>query len=167
MSCGGLLAGCLACAGLVYGLAALGSVFVAQEQDDVTAVLDAFMLAMAAGDVDRAHSLFAAQARNSRVRAGLESSSFGAAFALYDGYRTLDLSHLTVGVQSAGDPMEPNGTVARVTGFMHYSDGSVANFESTLVREQGVWMLWNVTIALSPESLDYFSKRPSCPPGRW
>ena len=152
---------CSACVGLACALSGFTGMYVAGEQGNLAVVLDDFMLAMAAKDAEHAHGLFAAGAQSSEVRAGLENTLAGAAFALYSGYRRLELSTTTIGLQSGSDPYEPHGIVAQVSGVIRYTDGFLGNFDATLVKEQGTWKLWNVNIELAPERIDgYLDSQP-------
>jgi hypothetical protein len=150
----GLLgAGLLACVGLSCGLLAFAAHRIAGEQDDIAAVIDAVMGAMAAGEADRAYVLFSPQVQSPDLKAGLESSLTGVAFVLYDGYHGLELSNVTIGVQAGTDPAEPHGVVAQAAGLIYYRDGFVGTFEAVLIKEQGAWKLWGININTSPERL--------------
>jgi hypothetical protein len=130
-----------------------------REQDEVAAVLESVMLAMAARDVDGAHQLFAAQAQGDELRAQLEQTLAGISFVLYSGYSRLELWNVTIGVQSGTEPAEPSGIVAHADGIIEYSDGYTGTFDATLVKEQDQWRLWSMNIQMIPERLDEYSQR--------
>jgi hypothetical protein len=121
------------------------------EKAPVEAVLNTFMKDMVAKDVESAYALFAPRVQRQipidDVREMLEGNNY----VLFDRYQSLTVQNLNLGGSVNTNPDVPQGTIARVNGFIEYSDNSTGSFTAILEKVDGRWMLDHINITVPPE----------------
>jgi hypothetical protein len=138
----------LLCGGLaVWGVGS--SLFLSvTEKDDVRVVLERFMRRMADKDPASAYALFSSRAKRTIVAAELERLDRDANYVLFDGFRALEITGMTVRKAVNTNRNVPQGTVAEVRATVSYAGGFSGGLQAVLEKDHGNWMLdvFNVTV---------------------
>lgn len=116
-------------------------------------VIDEFMTAMAARDVDSAYALLSTRSRRSASPQDLESLLAGSNFGRFEGYQRIGELVGIVAYISNTDELAPQGWVAQISGSVYYADGTIGNFDATLEREGDTWWLYGIYVFVPQEKL--------------
>jgi hypothetical protein len=144
------LCACVAAAVLAAGIAAGGmSVAVITEGPEVEAVLDRFMTAMAARDPDAAYAVVATDFGGGMTRADLDEMLAGNNSVLFDGYRELAVTGLTLNIFTP-DSDYPDGRQALASGEISFDGGFTGEFEAELTQVGGAWRLAVIETSVPP-----------------
>ena len=142
---------------LCGGLAVLGvgsSLFISvTEKDDVRVVLERFMRRMADKDATSAYALFSSRAKRNIVAAELERMDRDANYVLFDGYRDVEITAMTVRTSVNTNPNVPQGIVADVSATVSYSGGFTGKLQAVLEKEHGAWMVDVFNVTVPPEKV--------------
>ena len=130
------------------------------EKDDVKLVLDLYMQRMAAKDTGGACALFSSRSRRQMPASELEKLLDGAHYAVFDGYRSLEVDNMNVQQSVNTDPNVPQGTLAMVDGKITYADGFNGTFQGLLEKEAGRWTLSNINIVVPPNKISRSTPTP-------
>jgi hypothetical protein len=131
-----------------------GLIRVAQERDDVTAVIDEFMLKMEKKDAAAAYALFSTRAQRQIPLSSIEEMLEGNNYVLFDGYESATVTNLNLNAAFNTNPDLPQGTVAKVTGIVTYEGGITGKVTATLEEENGTWRLHYINVTVPPSKLD-------------
>lgn len=147
---GGVAGTLCLCVAVVALLIVRGVFAISQEQAAITPVLQEFMTAMEARNVDAAYALFSRRAQRQTPRASLEEMIIGENYVLFDGYDdvTLDVTNLTNSFNTNDDL--PQGTVATVNGSITYTGDVKGSVRAVLEKEDGVWRFLSINITVPP-----------------
>ena len=121
------------------------------EKAPVEAVLNTFMEDMVAKDVESAYALFAPRVQRQIPLEDVQEMIEGNNYVLFDGYQRLTVQNLNLGGSVNTNPDVPQGTLARVDGFIEYSGDFTGRFTATLEKVDGKWMIDRIDITVPPE----------------
>jgi hypothetical protein len=156
MISGALVLGSLVCLGLLTaGVIALSGALVtfASERERVERVLDGFMRAVEDKDTARAYTFMSRRATKLWAMSRMEGMIKGNNYVIFDGYRSLQVSDITIGFQSSPQPGEPQGIVAQVSGSVTYDCGYTGDFEAVLEKEGDNWRIFGIQVNVPPDKL--------------
>ncbi len=125
------------------------------ERPKVEAVLDRFMVAMRARDAASAYALFSPRAHRTVSQADVEKMLTGNNYLLFDGYRSLAVMNIRLGVLTPAGPDQLQGTVANVDGSVAYDDGFTGQLAAVLEQVNGSWMLFGVNVTVPPDKFPH------------
>ena len=152
-----VVAGCLiglvffVCAGSVISIVAAVFAMGFENQDEWLASGDAFMQAMADKEIDRAHALFAEEARREMKRSDLATFVDGPFFALFDGYVDLEIEGWHVNYAQLG------GRTVEVAGPVNYEEHYTGSYEFVLTEEADSWRILFFNVQVPPEKLNAYT----------
>lgn len=151
----GILGVGLLCVGVVVCVStlALGARSVESEREPVTAVLDAYMEAMAAQDAERAYALFSPRAQRQIPLADIEELLDGNNYMIFEGYQRLSLQSFNISTAVNTDPDVPQGLVAKVNGTITYAGQITGSFNGVLEKVDDQWMLDGIHVTVPPDKL--------------
>ncbi len=132
------------CAG---GTGVLWKVSTAKSQEALT-VVDRFMRAMAAKDVNTAARLWAGSGSGDS-REFVQSQLNSPDYMLYAGYQGLLMNNWSASTDVAQWDIELSGTV-------HYKSGGTAMFQAKLTRKQKQWEIVDLTIYVSAAQIEWY-----------
>ena len=150
---------------LCGGLAVLGvgsSLFMSvTEKDDVRVALERLMRRMADKDPASAYALFSSRAKRNLPVAELERMDRDANYALFEGYRDVEITGMTVRTAVNTNPNVPQGIVAEVSATVSYAGGFSGSLQAVLEKEHGSWTFDSFNVTVPPEKVSA-----SSPPAR-
>ena len=117
---------CCLCIMLCMGTVGTGIWKAYTEQKPVQAVLDAYMKAMAAKDVDSAYNLFSPRVQKVATPAKLREMLQGNNYVVFENYESLTIVNFNISTADNTNPDAPQGTVARWTARSLIAMGSRA-----------------------------------------
>jgi len=144
---------CLSICGIYFGSTIYQSI---AERDNVAAVIDKFMVAMAAKDTNQAYALFSTRARRQFAISKLEDMIDGSNYALFDGYGKVEVLNINLGNYLNTNPDAPQGLVAKVDGKVTYRGGFAGTFQAVLEKEGDEWKLNSINVVVPPNKLEEF-----------
>jgi len=144
---------CCLCIMLCMGTVGAGLWKASAEIKPVQAVLDAYMKAMAARDVDSAYDLFSPRGQKAATLAKLREMLQGNNYVLFENYESLTIVNFNISAAANTDPNAPQGTVAKVEGKITYSDGFQGSFNGTLEKVDGTWKIYGIFITVPPNKI--------------
>ena len=129
------------------GLGVFGIGSVVKENAPIKEVVDTFMQDMVANDIDGAYSLFSPRAQEWTSRDDLGTMRSGGNAVMFQGYEGVRINSINIqsGVNN-GDG--PQGTTAEISGKILYESGKKGDFEATLEKVNGTWMLYSIDLWL-------------------
>ena len=130
-----------------------GLIRVAQERDDVIAVIDEFMREMEGRDAAAAYALFSTRAQRQIPLSDIEEMLEGNNYVLFEGYENVVVTNLSVKAAFSTDPDLPQGTIAEVTGVVKYEGGITGRLTAVLEEEGGEWRLHNINVTVPPSKI--------------
>ena len=134
--------------GLVTGI-----IRVAQERDDVTAVIDEFMREMEKENAVAAYALFSTRAQRQVPLSGIEELLEGSNYALFEGYDSVMVTDVTINAEFNTDLDLPQGAVAEVSGPVTYQGGITGSFTAVLEKEGDEWRLHFINVTVPPDKI--------------
>ena len=142
------------CAMLCIGTGVFGIRGVVQEQAPIKQVVDTFMQDMVANDIDSAYGLFSPHSQEYTSKDDLDALRSGKDGAIFQGYEGVRINSINIqsGV-NAGDG--PQGTTAEISGKILYESGKKGEFEATLEKVDGEWMLYSIDLWLGTSDSPY------------
>jgi hypothetical protein len=150
---GALVAGLFLCVVLCVVVMGTGAVKALFERDDVEQAIDEWMRAMVRKDTDAAYTLLSTRAQRTASRSKLDDLAQGNNFAVFDGYKCVQVTTLNIGAAFQTNPDLPQGTVARVNGTITYEGGYTGRFEAVLEQENGEWRLFGINLTVPPDKM--------------
>ena len=123
----------------------------AQDREDVTVVIDAFMHEMEQEDAEGAYALFSTRAQRQIPLSDLEELLEGNNYVLSEGYKCVTVSNISVSTAFNSKPNAPQGTVAEVSGPVTYAGGFTGRFTAVLEKEGDEWKLHHINITVPPD----------------
>jgi hypothetical protein len=153
-----LLAALLILAACASGVAALALLVknLGQIPAGMTAsqkVIDQFMQAGVARDVNAAYALFSKNGQGASERSKIEQIFGARNRTLFAGYQTVEINsfrfHTDLDFNLEGSI--PEGTVANVAGILHYQDGRTRRIDAILEQQGGEWKIYDFDINLDPD----------------
>ena len=113
-------------------------------------VIDQFMQAGAAQNVNAAYNLFAREAQVPSERAKLEQLFGIKNRGLFAGYQKVEIDSFNI--HSGLDPGRdgPAGTTAAVSGIVYYQNGRTRRFEAIVELQDGDWKIYDIDVNLLP-----------------
>ncbi len=139
--------------GLIRFATNAGVASVARQQSNIEAVIDEYMAAMAAGDVQRAYALFSPRAKRQMTVTDIEQLMRGDAYMAFQGYQSVIVEGHLVRTVIDTNSNSPQGVVAQITGAIQYEDGTEGSLAAILERNAGQWRLFNIRVTPSPKRL--------------
>lgn len=143
---------------VVFSCLVIGGVLIASglnkissEKPLVEFVLDRFMQEMLAGNVDAAYALYSPRAQRQFSKEDLDTFLQGNNFVLIEGYQSLTISNLNIKAVANTNPDVPQGTVAEVSGMISYENDFSGQFNATLEKVDGDWLLDFINITVPPD----------------
>lgn len=124
------------------------------QKEPVAAVLDAYMKAMEAKDVESAYALFSPRAQLQVPITQLQEGIKGNNFVIYEGYQSLFIDNLNLKIGTNTNPTAPQGLIVTVTGVIRYNGGIQGTYNGTLEKVKGKWMIYNLYITVPPNKLN-------------
>ena len=121
------------------------------ERDNVEAVIDEFMRAMMARDVEAAYGLFSTRAQRQTPISSVEEMAEGGNYPLFEGYQSTSVDNIEITVGFNTDQDLPQGTVAEITGSLVYEGGFTGTVTAVLEQENNKWRLHNINITVPPD----------------
>jgi hypothetical protein len=121
------------------------------EKPPVEALLNTFMQDMVAKDVEGAYALFAPRVQRQISIDDVQEMIEGNNYILFDGYQSLTVQNLNLGGSVNTNPDVPQGTIARVNGFIEYSGSFTGSFSAMLEKVDDTWMIDRIDITVPPE----------------
>lgn len=146
-------AGLLLCVVLCIAAFGTGIIKATVERNDVEQVVDEFMSAMAERDIDKAYALLSTRAKGTVPRSKLEELQDGNNFALFEGYRSVQIANIDVSTTFRTDPDLPRGIVANVKGQVIYKSGYSGHFDAILEQENNTWRIFSINITIPPDKI--------------
>jgi hypothetical protein len=131
-----------------------GTLTMAREKDNVTAVLDDLFQAMAHEDAEAAYALFSTRSQRTTSLADVEKLLQGNNLVLFDGYLDLTLTNLSIKKAINTNPDLPQGTIAEVSAAVLYKGGFTGQLTSVLEQEDDGWMVFSFRITVPPDKFD-------------
>lgn len=114
-------------------------------------VIDQFMQAGKAQDVDAAYALFATNAQDPSRRTKI-TQLFGARNrVLFAGYQAVDVNDFHVSSGSAADANASAGVEAVFLGTLHYAGGRTGRIQAILEQQGDDWKLFDIKINAAPD----------------
>jgi hypothetical protein len=114
-------------------------------------VIDQFMQAGVAQDVDAAYALFSKNSQETARRAKVEQL-FGIKYRfLFSGYQRVEIDTF---IFHSGPNLDGNllpGTVANIEGILHYQDGRTSRIDAILEQQDGGWKIYDLDIHSMPD----------------
>lgn len=144
---------CCLCIMLCMGTVGTGIWKAYTEQKPVQAVLDAYMKAMAAKDVDSAYDLFSPRVQKVATPAKLREMLQGNNYVVFENYESLTIVNFNISAAANTNPDAPQGTVAKVDGKITYSDGFEGSFNGTLEKVDGTWKIYGIFVTVPPNKI--------------
>lgn len=139
--------------GLIRSATYAGIASVARQQSNIEAVIDEYMVAMAAGDVQRAYALFSPRAKRQMTVTDIEQLMKGDAYMAFQGYKSVIVESHQVRTVIDTNSNSPQGVVAQITGAIRYEDGTEGSLAAVLERNAGQWRLFNIRVTPSSKRL--------------
>jgi hypothetical protein len=135
------------CSMVCIGIGAFGIGNVVKENAPIKAVLNDFMQNMAANDIESAYALFAPDSQERTTLDDLRNMRSGTNVVMFQGYEEVRINgiNLQSGINN-GDG--PQGTTAAISGKILYANGKKGEFEATLEKVNGEWMLYSIDLWL-------------------
>lgn len=130
--------------GLIGGVIGFDRIRAWFERDEVSAVIDEFMIAMESRDLNHAYGLLSTDSPISIWE--LQTLLNGSGYVLFSDYERAEIESLNFSSQVTRQGLREG--VARVSGKVHYRGGIQGTFEAILVKQAGEWRIYqfNVTI---------------------
>jgi hypothetical protein len=151
----------LLCGGLAAWAVGSSLFMSVTEKDDVRVVLDRFMRRMADKDPASAYALFSSRAKRNFAVAELERTGRHTDYVLFDGYRDVEITAMTVRTGVNTNPNVPQGIVAEVSATVSYAGSFSGRLQAVLEKEHGSWMFDVFNVTVPPEKVSA-----SSPPAR-
>ena len=145
-----LLCACFGVAALTIGGGIVQSI---TERPKVEATLDELMTNMSQEDAGAAYDQFSTRARRTVSLADLEDLLAGNNIALFSGYKSLEISTLTMTRAVNTDPDMPQGLVATVVAEIRYDDGYSGVLNATLEKEGDEWGVAGFHVNVPPDKI--------------
>jgi hypothetical protein len=133
------------------GLVGTGVGKVIVERAPVEATLDTFMKNMEAKVVESAYALFSPRAQRQMPIIDIEELIQGNNYKVFEGYESLTIQNFNLTAAANTNPDMPQGTVAKVTAMVSYSDGFTGNLTAVLEKVDGEWRLFNFHVNVPPD----------------
>jgi len=133
--------------------AVTGLIKVAQERDDVSAVIDEFMREMEKENAVAAYALFSTRAQRQIPLSDIEEMLEGNNFVLFEGYESVMVTNLSIKAAFNTNPDLPQGTIAEVAGTVTYKGGITGGLTAVLEEEGDEWRMHRINVTVPPSKM--------------
>lgn len=131
-----------------------GSRKAALDLDEITAVIDEFMVEMEQGNAEAAYALFSARARNQFPLSDLLEMLQGDSYALFEGYESVEVTTWTLQAPFYRfGPEPPEGKSVNFRGAVKYEGGITGEVTAVLAEEGDTWRLFQIKVIVPPSKL--------------
>jgi hypothetical protein len=117
----------------------------------IESVIDAYMIALADQDAQRAYALMSTRAKRNVSLADIEMGLQGNNYTVFEGYQSLTVTDLTINFTSDPDPDMPQGEVAEVQGMISYTYDFTGTFAVVLEKEGDEWRIYGINVNVPPD----------------
>jgi hypothetical protein len=110
-------------------------------------------------DVEQAYSLFSTRAKRQIAVSKFEELMGGSNFALFEGYKKVEVQNIKLVDAFNTNPDVPQGKVANVSGQVTYEGDYLGSFQATLEKEAEGWRLHFINVTVPPHKLEEYVKK--------
>ena len=139
------------CSILCVALVGMGVGKVMIERAPVEATLDMLMKNMEAKDVESAYAMFSPRVQRKMPITDIEKLTRGNNYKVFEGYESLSIQNSNLSAAANTNPDMPQGSVARITAVVSYSDGFTGNLTAVLEKVDGEWRIHNFHVNVPPD----------------
>ena len=123
------------------------------EKAPVDFVLDDYMRYMANRDAESAYALMSPRSQRQIPISKIQELLQGNNYFLFEGYQSLSVSNIYISAVANTNPDIPQGTVAKVTGVIHFEGSVQGSFNGTLEKVDGKWMIDGMHVSVPPDKI--------------